>query len=145
MMYRTFRINGDNVSCWFSPEGSLSSAFLFAGGAKYNVVNQLPGLTEFNMHVYLFELGYTTSHSPKCIDVGRRLVEVLSEIFLVENVYISQDDYLVSVVHMSDRILACPSRILVAHCDRELENFRCVAIHDKKLAARFLSSVGSLG
>jgi hypothetical protein len=53
------RANGDSVSLVFSPEGSVSTAFLHVDGKKLDVSGQLPGLCESNAEDYLSSFGWT--------------------------------------------------------------------------------------
>ena len=119
---RVFRVSGDSLSCWFAPNGSLSTAQLTVDGYSRLVTGQLIGLTLNNCSMYLTELGYQPSHDAHLIDLAHILNEVLLQrSMFVETVQRLPSSLLLSVISSSVRLLACPPRLLVAKLNpREL-------------------------
>lgn len=75
------------MSLKFSPEGTLSSAFLIIGEERRDVSNQLPGITWGTSDLYVLALGFRTSWSPVEKALGRELGGEL-----VESIEGSRDD-----------------------------------------------------
>ena len=135
---RVFRVNGDSLSCWFSPGGSLSSALLSVEGTQYDVSGQLPGLIEGNAEEYLTELGYSKSHAPGVARVGSSLNARLrdSSLFL-EAVKVSRTSIVLSLALREDRSYACCRRALVALCNRQSAEITCTACRNLQLQEEF--------
>jgi hypothetical protein len=111
-----YRVNGDSLSCWFSPDGALSTAQLVVERRVNMVAGQLPGLKEANVGEYLSELGYLPNHTPFCTHIGKVLGEYLGRYNqVVESVRDADGGGLtISVIPRYDRNLACPRRLFVA-------------------------------
>ena len=114
---RVFRDNGDSLSCYFSPEGSLSSAVLVVEEGEYDVTSQLPGLDASNALSYLYHVDYTMNHDTRLIRITRLLNERLrgSPLF-VGAVHGSAEEVSARVVLTEDRTKAmCRQSFVVVH------------------------------
>ena len=120
---RVFRVNGDNLSCWFTQNGALSTARLIVDGVMYDVIGQLPGLRRWNAVRYLEDLGFvfghSRGHSLDCIDVGKHVNRMLADSDLLVDTAIPTETggYLISVIPKSERTLVATRRLFVVECE----------------------------
>jgi hypothetical protein len=137
---RVLRVNGDSLSCTFSPTGALSSAILCVERKRYDVACQLPGLTETNADEYLTELGYTSEIDRTCIQVGKEFNQLLqsSSSLFVEQVQQRSGQSVLSVVLREHRSQAFCPRVFVAFYAPAERRFSFAAIRSKKAVDEFL-------
>jgi len=106
---RVYRATGDSLSCWFSPEGGLSTARLTVTESAHDVTAYLPGLTASNAVAYLTDLGYAERLCPTLIARAQKANEVLVEFQLcIESVVARDNQLAMSIIRDDARILACP-------------------------------------
>jgi len=152
LQLRVFRINGDSLSCWFTPEGALSTARLTVEGQMYDVIGQLPGLRRWNAVRYLEDLGFVfgheRGHSLDCICVGKHVNNVLSESDLLVDTVIptGAGRYLISVIPKVERTRVATCRLFVVDCvwkDDVLTTLSSSVARDELALSRFLSAMTS--
>jgi len=141
-MLRVYRVSGDTLSCWFSPEGALSTAVLTVDNRDRQVAGQLPGCKEESALEYLGELGYRERFDQLSVATARALNRVLvPQRLFVECVLRSSDGFLISVVRETERRLVCPERLFVVLYLLEGDRLKCVDVRDEESARFFIEKV----
>ena len=108
-MIRVYRINGDNLSCRFGKDGSLSTAMLITGDQQRNVASQLPGITEANSVEYLRQFGWLQEFDDTCLEIGKVLNRrLVVHGLVVESVFPHADGVALSVIDARFTGYACP-------------------------------------
>lgn len=145
---RTYRINGDSLSVWFSPTGAMSTAMLTVNDVTKCVASQLIGLDSVNAVEYLCELGYSSSHDDFCIEVGKILNNALHyKGIAIETVCRCSGGLLISGILESRRLISCPPRLFVVKYDEVSDEFILVDAQDTSRVKEFfacLKNVDSL-
>jgi len=134
-MLRAYRINGDCISCRFSPEGALATAQLQVGQERHNVAGQLPGITSETSKEYLATLGYRVWVDPATARIARGLCPSLeAEGLLCESVDRSGDRMNISVIRTSERNLAVPRRVAMIRFDVFKDSLEVIFTSDQSLS-----------
>jgi hypothetical protein len=135
---RGYRVNGDSLSCWFAPDGALSTAMLEVGSKKNVVANQLPGLKAPISKEYLSEIGFRGQYDRFCLPVGRDLNEALSEaLIFVETIWRTGEGLALSVASLAERSSPCPERLFLAFWLKKSDDLVLRGVKSKSSAAKF--------
>ena len=133
-MVRVYRVLGDSLSCWFSPQGSLATALLSVEGQPVPVAGQLPGLRAGGALAYLEWLGYRPAWDRAAIQVAGELAGHVAPLGLtVEAVWCQPGRLNASLIRSQDRRLACPRRMVLL-CYRSAEGLRLLDVAESALA-----------
>ncbi len=139
---RVYRVNGDSLSCWFSPSGALSNARLTVGAECFEVSSQLPGLTVGVEDEYLAELGYVRWHDPVNIKLGSAVNKLLEGTDLFVEAVCRRSGYTAySVCLATDRYRACCRRSFAAIWNSQSKKMRFEAVRSSALTVVFLSRI----
>lgn len=138
MIARGYRVNGDSLSCWFAPDGALSTAMLEIGSKKSVVANQLPGLRAPASAEYLSELGFRPQYDRFCLQVGRDVNEaVLGVHIFVETIWRTGEGLALSVASLAERSSPCPERLFLALWLKKSDDLVLRGVKSKSSAAKF--------
>ena len=145
-MLRAFRVIGDNVSCYFAPNGALTSAMLVVDGGSRMVSNQLPGCRADNVVEYLEFLGFHREYDDTCLAIGSEVQATPRPAGLsVESVVRCEGGFLLSIIRDGNRTLVCPRReFLVKHLT-DGDELLTLSVKSHSLAAVFSKFVSNMG
>ena len=109
------RANGDTLSTLFSPEGSISTAFLHIGDKKVDVSGQLPGLCESNAEDYLASFGWTRGQQTPVESAASLALNTVAPPLSVERVRKGDHHVVLECIRTADREspLCIPAAIYV--------------------------------